>query len=98
MLGLSIQYSYKAININVIKYSSTFLSKYTRIPFFNFRYLKYTDELIKLMQTFSDTVIVCSGVIWAATTGFAFLTTSIAMTKNTKISWLHLSVGYYTTD
>lgn len=33
MLGLSIQYSYKAININVMKYSSTFLSKYKRIPF-----------------------------------------------------------------
>lgn len=56
MLGLSIQYSYEAINIHVMKYSSTFLSKYKRIPFFSFRYLKYIDELIKNMQTISHTV------------------------------------------
>lgn len=55
MLGLSIQYSYKAININVIKYWSTFLSKCEN-TFFSVRNLKYTDELRKMRKRIPNLV------------------------------------------
>lgn len=46
MLGLSIQYSYKAININVMKYVSTFLSE---LSLFGFK--QHIPEVQKMTST-----------------------------------------------
>lgn len=55
-----------------MKYWSTFLSKYKRTPFFSFRYLKYTDKLIKLMQIIPDTISYAFGPFGGKPQNFAF--------------------------
>ena len=89
MLGLSIQYSYKAININVMKYSSTFLSKYTRIPFL-ISGTWSTQMNLKTDANIFSHCIICSGVTWAAITSFAFWLLQLLWLKNTKMSWFRL--------
>lgn len=80
MLGLSIQYSYKAININVTKHPSTFLSALSLFGF-KFAYLKYRNDLSCMLM------VCCTARCALCHTG------GISAAVATRIIWPRLNVA-----
>lgn len=79
-----------------MKYSSTFLSKYKRIPFFSFRHLRYTDGLIVGDANSISHCIISFGGFGGEPQSLHF-DYLIAMTKNTRYlaPFVHRVIYYW---